>query len=514
MVYKIIKKFNKSVLALLVMFLGLISCYDSGNEEFVAPTGNINNIQPNTLFTTSTNPDDNLGIVFRSYSTDAVSYLWDFGDGSSSTEANPDYSYTTGGLYTVTLTTTSSDGLEATASDDVSPIFVDFNHTSIDTEVTFENLTSGARDIEWDFGDGEILEWNYEDTEDDADFNPVHTYLTDDTFEATLTATNFLGVQVSVSRNIEGLVLSTIPNFTYATDPNDNLTINFTDASILAVSHFWEFGDGNTSTEVNPTHTYALDGTYDVTLTTTNDAGVSRSITQAVPVGGITATFAAVLQNADMQSYPTAEMNNNDLVDAWTVDPDNSFNDGTPTPFNFWRTDDLEAWVSTPANNGGTGTTDKGSSSGTDAMSAGGTSDRSLKFDSSGERAYQPFEIEIGVEYSLSAFVKTETTPVGNVEGTFYILSDEPAGDDELASLALVTQPVVSDAINNWQQISFSFTADSAFNFPQSRVDENTDDILTSPDQDFVIFYFVPTNTVTSSNEVFITDVVINTPGF
>ena len=78
---------------------------------------------------------------------------------------------------------------------------------------------------------------------------------------------------------------------------------------------------------------------------------------------------------------------------------DNSFNDGTPTPFNFWRNDDLEAWVSTPANNGGTGTTDKGSSSGTDATSAGGTSDRSLKFDSSGERAYQPFEIEIGVTH-------------------------------------------------------------------------------------------------------------------
>lgn len=490
------------------MFLGLISCYDDSSEEFQPPTGNINNIQPNTLFTTSTNPDDNLAIVFRSYSTDAVSYLWDFGDGSTSTEANPNYTYAVGGLYTVTLTTISSDGLTAEFSEDVSPIFVDFNTTSVDTQVTFENLTSGANQIVWDFGDGETLTWNSDDTEQDPNFNPVHVYQSDDTFVATLTATNFLGVQTSVTKNIEGLILSTIPNFTFTTS---SLTATFTDASILAVSHSWDFGDGNTSSDVNPTHTYATDGTYDVTLTTTNAAGTSNSITQQVPVGGIQATFNAVLQNANMETYPTSQNNNNDLVDAWTVDPDNSFNDGSVTPFNFWRNDDLEAWVSSPANNGGSGTTDKGSSSGTDAMSAGGTSGRSLKFDSSGERAYQAFEVETGVEYSISAFVKTETTPVGDVEGTFYILSDEPTSDNDLASLALVTQQVISNDINTWQQPSFNFTADATFSFPQSRVDENANDILVSVDQKFVIFYFVPTNTVTSSNEVFITDIVINT---
>ena len=249
-------------------------------------------------------------------------------------------------------------------------------------------------------------------------------------------------------------------------------------------------------------------------MTTTNEAGVSKSITQAVAVGGIEATFAAVIQNADFQTYPTSQNNNNDLVDAWTVNPDNTFNDGTNTPFDFWRNEALEAWVQTPANNGGTGTTDKASSSGTDATSAGGTSDRSLKFDSSGERAYQPFEVETGVEYSISAFLRTESTPVGDLEGTFYILSDQPAADTELASLALVTQPVISDAVDGWQQVTFSFTADATFSFPQSRVDENADDILTSTDQKFVIFYFVPTTTVTGDNEVFLTDVVINTPGF
>lgn len=508
MIFKLIKKFSKSIFAISLVFFGLFSCYDTGYDEFVPPTGNVNDIQPNTLFTTSTNPDDSLGIVFRSYSTDAVSYLWDFGDGNTSTEENPNYTYTTGGLYNVTLTTTSSDGLVAEASEDVSPIFVSFNHTFVDTEVTFENLSTGVRDLVWDFGNGETLEWNFEDTIQDPNFSPVHVYLTEDTYVATLTATNFLGVEVSVSENIEGLVLSTIPNFTFTTS---NLMVNFTDASILAVSYSWDFGDGNTSTDINPTHTYAVDGTYDVTLTTTNAAGVSNSITQQVPVGGIQAAFNAVLQNADMESYPTSENNNNDLVDAWTVDPDNTFNDGTDTPFNFWRNDDLEAWVSTPANNGGSGTTDKPSSSGTDAMSAGGTSGRSLKFDSSGERAYQAFEVETGVEYSISAFLKSELTPVGDVEGTFYILSGEPSSDNDLPSLTLSSQQVISNAVDGWQQSTFNFTADATFSFPSSRVDENTNDILVSTDQKFVIFYFIPTNTVDSSNEVFLTDIVITT---
>ncbi|MEO1030946.1 MAG: PKD domain-containing protein [Bacteroidota bacterium] len=494
-----------------VCVLALNACYDDGFEEFVPPSGNINNIQPNTLFTTSTDADNSLTIFFRSFSTDAVSFLWDFGDGNTSTQENVDYTYATGGLYTVTLTTVSSDGLEATATAQVSPVFIDFEVAIVDTEVTFSNLTTGAKSLVWDFGDGDSVIWNSEEnTEEDPEFNPIHFYLTEDTFQATLTVTNFLDREFSVTKSIEGLVLSTVPNFTFTTS---DLTVQFTDDSLLAVSHFWEFGDGNTSTELNPTHTYAAAGTYNVTLTTTNEAGVARDITIQVPVGGVMATFDAVIQNADFETYPTAENNNNDLVDAWTVDPDNSFNDGSPTPFNFWRNDDLEAWVSNPANNGGSGTTDKASSSGTDAQSAGGTSGRSLKFDSSGERAYQPFEIEIGVEgYSISVFVKSESTPVGDVEGTFYILSDEPSSDNDLAALTLASYEVVSDAINNWQQISFSFNADAAFSFPQDRVDENANDILVSTDQKFVIFYFVPTNTVTSSNEVFITDVVITTP--
>lgn len=505
MKYNLIKKFNRSVL--LFTFLGLVSCYDNGSEEFEPPTGNVNNIQPSTLFTNSTDGDNNLAIVFRSYSTDAESYLWDFGDGNTSEESNTTHTYETGGLYKVKLTTVSSDGLTAVDSSNVAPVYVDFNHSSVDTEVTFENLSTGASELVWDFGDGETAEWSSED-EGDTNFSTSHIYKTAETFQATLTVTNFLGVKTSVTKNIEGLVLSTIPDFTFSAS---GLEVTFSDASTLAVSHHWDFGDGGTSTEQNPVHTYGADGAYDVTLTTTNDAGVEKSITQSVPVGGIAATFAAVLQNADMQTYPTSENNNNDLVDAWTIDPDNTFNDGSPTPFNFWRNDDLESWVSDSSNTGGS--TDKMSSSGTDAKSSGGVSDRSLKFDSGGERAYQPFEVEAGVEYTISALVKNADAASGVLVGTFYILSGEPASEEAgvLESLTLVKEEVYSTGAGNWDQASFGFSADATFTFSESRVTEDENDILTSTDQKFVIFYFVP-NGASSSNNINLTDIVINTP--
>lgn len=78
--------------------------------------------------------------------------------------------------------------------------------------------------------------------------------------------------------------------FTY----NDNgLTVDFTDQSTdpdgTIVSWSWNFGDGNTSTSQNPTHTYAADGTYPVTLTVTDNLGATDNTSQNVTVADIVA---------------------------------------------------------------------------------------------------------------------------------------------------------------------------------------------------------------------------------
>jgi parallel beta-helix repeat protein len=69
-----------------------------------------------------------------------------------------------------------------------------------------------------------------------------------------------------------------VTNFTYSPiNPTTQETVNFTDESVdpdgYILTWFWNFGDGNTSSEQNPSHKYADDGLYNVTLKATDDVG-------------------------------------------------------------------------------------------------------------------------------------------------------------------------------------------------------------------------------------------------
>ncbi len=493
MKYKTLKKSHIGLFTLCFIFLGLTSCFDTGYEEFVAPTGNVNNIEPNTLFTTSTDGSDNLSLIFRSYSTDAASYLWDFGDGNTSTEANPDYTYTTGGLYTVKLTTTSSDGLIATDSSDVSPVYVDFNFSIVDSEVTFENLSSGVSELEWDFGDETSTTWDSEDgTVEDSNYNPTHIYQTEETYQATLTATNFLGEEVSISKNIEGLVLSTVPDFSFTTS---GLTVEFTDESILAVSYSWDFGDGNLSTEQNPTHIFGADGTYDVTLTTTNEAGVSKSKTQPVPVGGIEATFEVIVQNSDCNAH-TATTGDN--ADAWDMTPSDTVIDDDlgeiPSPYYaLWNNSDLNSYIdATYCTSEQPGSSSDGNQFGPNA--GGG---RGVKISEVCRRLYQLVEVEAGVEYTFTIDSRSEAEGI-NTE--VFILNTEITTEVDIENY--------TDAY---------YLIDNDFNSSKS---SDTSDTFTTTTFTFeatsniAVIYVRALNAVDSSNEVFYDNIDIITPGF
>jgi PKD repeat protein len=82
--------------------------------------------------------------------------------------------------------------------------------------------------------------------------------------------------------------------FTYAVDEDSGLMVTFTNASLNADTYSWGFGDGESSTETSPSHTYAADGTYDVTLTATNSGG-SDAVTESLELTGIL-TWADLLE--------------------------------------------------------------------------------------------------------------------------------------------------------------------------------------------------------------------------
>lgn len=76
-------------------------------------------------------------------------------------------------------------------------------------------------------------------------------------------------------------------NFTHSPQgilTTDNMTVNFTDNSTTGVNWFWDFGDGNTSTEQNPTHTFSGVGTYLITLTVTDGNNCTDLFTITIEV--------------------------------------------------------------------------------------------------------------------------------------------------------------------------------------------------------------------------------------
>ncbi len=134
--------------------------------------------------------------------------------------------------------------------------------------VEFRDLSTGVpTSWAWDFGDGAVS----------SEQNPVHTYTTSGAFTVSLTASNALGTDVSTV--LDYVLVDVIPPVSnFDATPTGGLApmlVQFTDLSTggLPTSWLWDFGDGATSTEQSPVHTYNSSGIYSVNLTVTNPYG-------------------------------------------------------------------------------------------------------------------------------------------------------------------------------------------------------------------------------------------------
>jgi len=196
-------------------------------------------------------------------------YLWDFGDGTTSTLPNPVHSYTSPGTYQVTLLTEMANGCSQFYPDyhtiivqGQEPVF----SVSIDPcppyAVSFHDNSADAIAWYWEFGDGTIS----------TEQNPSHVYDQLLVHHVTLTITTASGCSYSyIGFNAVNFdVISATFTATYTQGPFPQ-TVQFTSTNQAATSWFWDFGDGNTSTEQNPVHTYAIDGNYTVTLMINSD---------------------------------------------------------------------------------------------------------------------------------------------------------------------------------------------------------------------------------------------------
>ncbi len=221
--------------------------------------------------------DYDLVVQFTNLSSGPITdYMWDFGDGTISTESDPQHTYTAAGSYTVTLTVTGPGGsdthkcpacINVTHPEPVANFSVSDDATVIGSPLTFTDLSTGPiSDYMWDFGDGTSSTMQ----------NPTHAYDSAGTYTVTLTVMGPGGTSThECSDCISVQELPPVANF--AVEPVGGiyeLTLGFTDLSTgVITSWLWEFGDGATSTEQHPTHTYAMSGGYDITLTVTGPGG-------------------------------------------------------------------------------------------------------------------------------------------------------------------------------------------------------------------------------------------------
>jgi len=110
-------------------------------------------------------------------------------------------------------------------------------------------------------------------------------------------------------------------DFDYTPDGNDYQTILFRDLSIEMTRHLWDFGDGNTSEEQDPSFTFPGEGTYPVTLTVSDENGATSTITKDVVVENIFVAITPELLNPDFENGQ----------DDWKF---STFTGGTTSPYN------------------------------------------------------------------------------------------------------------------------------------------------------------------------------------
>lgn len=248
---------------------------------------------PHAAFTaTPTSGAAPLTVGFTDQSTDGSSpittWAWSFGDGSISTEENPTYTYDTDGTYTVALTVTSEDGSDTETRTNL--ITVGTVPPTPPTAAFTADPTSGTAPLTVQFTDTSTAgtsaitarTWEFGDGESSTDANPSHTYTTEGNYSVTLTVTTADGTDAETRTNLISVTLTndTPPTASFTASPtsgNGPLTVQFTDTSAAGsnaiTDWLWTFGDGETSTQQNPSHTYADAGTYSVTLAVTTPLG-------------------------------------------------------------------------------------------------------------------------------------------------------------------------------------------------------------------------------------------------
>jgi PKD repeat protein len=213
-----------------------------------------------------------LTATFVNGSSNGTTYDWTFGDGGSSSDANPTHDYAADGTYTVVLTATNSCGT-STFTQNVVITTAPGAGFSVSTSSGCAVLTVNFTDISsgnpvswaWDFPGGT--------PSSSTEQNPTVQYSVSGVYDVTLVVTSVGGGTSSFTQ--PGIITVNGTPLAGFTSSSNGSTVSFANTSSNATSYVWNFGDGSSSMEENPSHTYLTDGEYTVTLLATNNCGTT-----------------------------------------------------------------------------------------------------------------------------------------------------------------------------------------------------------------------------------------------
>lgn len=316
-------------------------------------------------------------IQFNDHSTSNLTgrplnkWLWDFGDGATSAEQNPQHTYASSGSFDVKL----SAGLDEGCMSDVKTFSIHirpkinaaFNGPDkgcINNEVNFQDASSSDAGPMvswlWDFGDGSVS----------TDQHPKHTYVSTGIFVVSLITKTANGCQSLPYK--EKIIINSLPIVDFTLPKvcvGDEMAvfINRTeneDKSTNGFTYAWNFGDAfgavpdNSSTQMDGNHKYTRAGNYVVTLTATNVNGCSYTRSKPFTVNGsqITPVFE-VLNKDQLCSNNKIMVKNSSTIDegkiiklVWYIDGIEKLVVDDPDPVAIYALDPPAAIDANPKN--------------------------------------------------------------------------------------------------------------------------------------------------------------------
>lgn len=276
------------------------------------------------------NTNNNLSVNFTNSSTNAISYNWNFGNGQTSTQQNPSITYAIGGTYNVCLTATNSCGSVQTCKNvqvtNLVPNLVCNDQPVINPNPIVKGNPANMALSVINNGQGLYsgmlyLMWRNNSSGFKLDSSNV-SLSNGQTKTLSMISTGILSNAGTWLLQIEdrngNVYCSTsvvvvdcnlpVSNYSYTTN---GLSVSLTNISTNATSYSWNFGNGQTSTNQNPSITFTTAGTYNVCLTATNSCG-STNYCQTVTVSNTcvkpTAQFTFV-SNGLATNFTNASLN-------------------------------------------------------------------------------------------------------------------------------------------------------------------------------------------------------------